>query len=370
MSHLTISVSDLRDMLDRGDPVTVVDIRRPEQYAEWTVPGSRNVDVYDALAMGDTAGIDAVDLPADRPVVAVCNVGRTSLLAVDRLRRRGLNARSLEGGMQGWSLAWNAAPVPVPGSAATVIQVRRTGKGCLSYLIGSGTEAAVIDPSVDPQIYLDLASKGGWRITAVLDTHVHADHLSRGRLLAERSGATYSLPNQQRVKFAFTALRDGDEVKVGTSAIHVIATPGHTYESACYLVDGKALITGDTLFTNSVGRPDLKASDRDEATKRAHALYASLMKLVVLPADTVVLPCHTSMPVAFDGRAVAAPLSEASKAIAALGATEEAFVRAILSRIPPTPPNHLYVVEFNESGEFPPFDPTMLEAGANRCAVS
>lgn len=369
MANLTISVSELRDMLDRGDPVTVVDIRRPEQYAEWTVAGSRNVDVYDALAMGDTSGIDTVDLPPDRPVVAVCNVGRTSLLAVDRLRRRGLDARSLEGGMQGWSLAWNAAPVPVPGSTATVIQVRRTGKGCLSYVIGSNGEAAVIDPSVDPQVYVDLAAEQAWRITAVLDTHVHADHLSRSGPLAQLTGATYYLPDQQRVKFPFAALRDGDAITVGGCTIRALSTPGHTFESTCYLVDGTALCTGDTLFVNAVGRPDLKASDRDEAAKRAHALYASLTRLRALPPDTVVLPCHTSAPVAFDGRPVATSLSEAAKAGAALGATEDAFVRAILSRIPATPPNHLYIVEFNESGEFPPFDPAMLEAGANRCAV-
>ena len=370
MTNVTITVSELRDLLDRGDPVTVVDIRRPEQYADWTIPGSRHVDVYDALQVGDTAVIDQVDLPADQPVVAVCNVGRTSLLAVDRLRRRGLDARSLEGGMQAWSLAWNAAPVPTPGARATVLQVRRTGKGCLSYLVGADGEAAVIDPSVDPQVYVDLAGSRGWRITAILDTHVHADHLSRGRLLEGLTGAPHSLPDQQRVKYPFKALKDGDEVKVGGSVIRVLSTPGHTFESACFLLEGKVLFTGDTLFVNAVGRPDLKASDREEATQRAHALYASLGKLMALPPETLVLPCHTSAPVPFDGQPVGATLSEAGKAVAALGANEAAFVTAILGRIPAAPPNHQYIVQFNEAGEFPPWDPTRLEAGANRCAVN
>ncbi|MBI3983328.1 MAG: MBL fold metallo-hydrolase [Gemmatimonadetes bacterium] len=365
-----MTVSDLRDMLDRGDPVTVIDIRFAEQHAEWTIPGSRNVDVYEALQMGDTRGIDSVTLPADRPVVAVCNVGRTSLLAVDRLRRRGLDARSLEGGMQAWSLAWNVAPVAVPGSSATVLQVRRTGKGCLSYLIGAGGEAAVIDPSVDPDVYAELAKQHGWRITVILDTHVHADHLSRARVLAELTGATQYLPDQQRVKFPFTALRDGDEIAVGGSRLRVLSTPGHTFESACYLLDGAALFTGDTLFVNAVGRPDLKAGDRTEATKRAHALWGSLQKIAALPSETLVLSCHTSEPIPFDRRAVVAPLAEALKAVAALGGTEKQFVKAILGRIPATPPNHLYIVGFNENGEFPPFDPAMLEAGANRCAVA
>lgn len=370
MSNLTISVSDLRDMLDRGDPVTVIDIRYPEQHAEWTVPGSRNVNVYEALQMGDTRAIDTIDLPSDRPIVAVCNVGRTSLLAVDRLRRRGLDARSLEGGMQGWSLAWNVAPVAVAGSKATVLQVRRTGKGCLSYVIGSSGEAAVIDPSVDPEVYASIAQERGWRVTMVLDTHIHADHLSRSRVLANLTGASYHLPDQQRASFPFQPLRDGAELTVGGARLRVVATPGHTFESACYLLDDVALFTGDTLFVNAVGRPDLKAGDREEARKRAHALWGSLQKIAALPAGTLVLPGHTSEPVPFDRRAVAAPLGEALKAARALGDGEEKFVTAILGRIPATPPNHLYIVQFNERGEFPPFDPATLEAGANRCAVA
>jgi glyoxylase-like metal-dependent hydrolase (beta-lactamase superfamily II) len=370
MNNLTISVSDLRDMLDRGDPVAVIDIRYPEQHAEWTVPGSRNVDVYEALQMGDTRAIDTIDLPSDRPIVAVCNVGRTSLLAVDRLRRRGLDARSLEGGMQGWSLAWNVAPVTVAGSRAAVLQVRRTGKGCLSYLIGASGEAAIIDPSVDPQVYASLAKDQGWRITMVLDTHIHADHLSRGRVLADLTGASYHLPDQQRASFPFQALLDGAELEVGGARLRVLATPGHTFESACYLLDDTALFTGDTLFVNAVGRPDLKAGDREEARKRAHALWGSLRRIAALPPDTLVLSCHASAPIPFDRRPVMAPLGEALKAVRALGDTEETFVTAILGRIPRTPPNHLYIVQFNERGEFPPFDPATLEAGANRCAVA
>ena len=95
-----------------------------------------------------------------------------------------MQAYSLEGGMKAWSLAWNTAEVPVQAGTVRVLQVRRTGKGCLSYLIGAGTEAVVIDASLDPQVYLGLAAGYGWRITAVLETHIHADHLSRSRQLA------------------------------------------------------------------------------------------------------------------------------------------------------------------------------------------
>src|SRR3954447_3824449 len=107
------------------------------------------------------------------PVVTVCGAGKVSLIAAEHLRARGFDARSLAGGMKAWSLAWNTAEVSLPDSAATVVQVRRTGKGCLSYLIGSDGEAAVVDASLAPDVYQNLAVEHGWEIRHVLDTHVH-----------------------------------------------------------------------------------------------------------------------------------------------------------------------------------------------------
>ncbi len=370
MSDLTISVSALRDMLERNEPVTVLDVRPSAQRAEWSIPGSRHVDAYDGLWAGDQSALSGVELPKDRPVVTVCAMGNTSLIAADHLRRRGLKALSLHGGMRAWSLAWNSAEVAVPGSKVSVVQVRRTGKGCLSYLVGSGGESSVIDPSVDPLIYQQMARAQGWRITRVLDTHVHADHLSRARELARVSGAELYLPEQNRVRFPFHQLKEGDVISVGASQLQVLHTPGHTFESSCYLLDQRALFTGDTLFVNAVGRPDLKASDPDESRKRAHALYASLRRLLALPGETLILCCHTSEPIPFDGKAVAAPLDDVRRAIPMLAEDEERFVATLLKRIPPTPLNHRHIVTFNEAGELPEEDPTMLEAGANRCAVA
>ena len=369
MSELTISVSALREKLERGEPVTVLDVRPTAQRDEWSIPGSRHVDAYEALWAGDADALSRVELPTDRPVVAVCAVGNTSLLAADQLRQRGLKALSLHGGMRAWSLAWNAADVAVPQSQAAVVQVRRTGKGCLSYVIGSAGEAAVIDPSVDVGVYHQVAQARGWRITKVIETHVHADHLSRARELARQSGAELYLPEQQRVKFGFTAVKDGDVLKVGASWLEALRTPGHTFESTCYLLDGRAVFTGDTLFIHSVGRPDLKASDAGEARTRAHALHGSLQRLLELPVETLVLSCHTSEPIAFDGRPVVAALGDVRGAVSLLAEEEQVFVEALLKRIPPTPPNHLHIVMFNEAGELPEGDPTLLEAGANRCAA-
>jgi glyoxylase-like metal-dependent hydrolase (beta-lactamase superfamily II) len=282
---------------------------------------------------------------------------------------RGFDARSLAGGMKAWSLAWNAAEVPLPGPSARVIQVRRTGKGCLSYMVGSAGEAAVIDPSVSPDVYLGLARQHAWSIRYVLDTHVHADHLSRARELARRTGAALLLPPQDRARFTFTAIAEGERVPVGNGSLTAAHTPGHTDESMSYLLDGAAVFTGDTLFTNGVGRPDLHA-DPDAARQRARALFASLARLRALPPQTIVLPAHAGEPIAFDGTPVAARIGEVDAWLSGWLASEAAFVERVNSNLPPTPPNFARIVELNEAGESPAGDPTELEAGANRCAVS
>lgn len=368
MNRQTISVEVLRDMLEQGKPVTILDVRPAAERIEWAIPGSTHVDAYAALQANDPTVLADVDLPDEGPVVAVCGAGKTSLVAAEQLQARGVPALSLEGGMKAWSLAWNTAEVPLGDEQVRVIQVRRTGKGCLSYLVGSGGEAAVIDAALDPAIYLELAKSHHWRITHVLDTHVHADHLSRGRQLANVSGAIYSLPETERVSFPLTSVYEGDVIPIGTARLKVLHTPGHTPESATYLLDNQALFTGDTLFLNAVGRPDLEAS-AGETQQRARQLYGSLQRLLTLPAETLILPGHTSEPVAFDGRAIAAGLGEVRQQTKLLSLPEETFVQQLLARIPPTPPNHQRIVTFNEAGLWPEENPVELEAGANRCAI-
>jgi len=275
---------------------------------------------------------------------------------------------SLEGGMKAWSMAWNTAEVDVPGAEPAVVQVRRIGKGWLSYVVGSGDEALVIDASVEPEVYLKLAQGRGWRITRVIDTHVHADHISRSRKLAELTGATLHLPEGAPVSYPHSPLGDGEAIEVGGATLKVVSTPGHTPESACYLLDGRTLFTGDTLFLISVGRPDLEATP-EQAEQKARALHRSLMRLLNLPPETVVLPGHTPGPVPFDGKPLSATLNKVRSEVALLQESEEVFMEKVSGRVSPTPTNHERIVELNRSGRMLEADPTELEAGANRCAV-
>jgi glyoxylase-like metal-dependent hydrolase (beta-lactamase superfamily II) len=364
-----IATETLRDWLDEGHPVTVLDVRPTAEYAEWSIPGSLHADVYDRLNVGDPHALEDVRLPEGVPVVTICAAGRMSVVAAEQLRARGLEALSLAGGMRAWSLAWNMAEVPLSGTNARVLQVRRTGKGCLSYILGADGMAAVIDPALDPEVYLSLAAQHGWRIITVVETHLHADHLSRARMLAEQAGATLALPAGHRIDVPFTPLHDGDTLTIGDVRLSVLHTPGHTPESVTFALDGTALFTGDTLFLAAVGRPDLHA-DASGAFTKAQVLFASLQRLLALPPETMILPGHTSAPVAFDRRPIVATIAEVRSAVPLLALEEATFVTSILARIPPTPPNHAQIIALNEKGAPLPDDPTELEAGANRCAIA
>ncbi len=365
----SIDVKTLQTWLEEGRPVTILDVRPAAERAEWAIPGSLHVDAYNALKAHDPAALASVNIPSNQPVVTVCAAGKTSQIAAEQLAARGVEALSLEGGMKAWSLAWNTAEIPLHDRSVRVIQVRRTGKGCLSYLIGAGEEAFVIDASLDPQVYLDLARSQGWQITRVFDTHIHADHLSRSRQLAERSGALLFLPEQQRVSFPFTAMRDGDTLATPQLTLTALRTPGHTPESTCYLLNNAILLTGDTLFPTSIGRPDLHAGEQ-EARARSALLYHSLHKLLALPSETLVLPGHASRPVSFDGVPIGARLAEIDRQVGLLHVQQAVFVETLVQRLPPTPPNYERITRLNEAGLTPPGDVTELEAGANRCALA
>jgi glyoxylase-like metal-dependent hydrolase (beta-lactamase superfamily II) len=364
----TIEANTLRDWLESRRPVTVLDVRSDEDRAQWAIPGSLHVNAYEALRTGQAGPLAAAVLPPDRPVVTVCNAGRVSQTAAAILSDRGFDARTLLGGMKAWSLAWNTAEIPLGDSPVRVVQVRRAGKGCLAYLVGSGDEAAVIDPSLPADIYVDLAHRCGWTIRHILETHIHADHLSRGRELAAKTGAALLLPVQQRVEFPFTPVAEGDRLQIGNAAIAAIHTPGHTDESTSFVLNDAAVFTGDTLFTNGVGRPDLHASV-DAPRERAGVLFHSLLRLRGLPPTMLVLPSHASEPIPFDGQPITASIGEIASWLSPWLASESAFVERVTSNLPPTPPNFVRIVELNESGNMPDVDPSDLEAGANRCAV-
>jgi hydroxyacylglutathione hydrolase len=171
--------------------------------------------------------------------------------------------------------------------------------GCAAYLFGCGSlgVCAVVDAhEEDIDAYASFAASKGMRIVYVIDTHVHADHRSGGRALAQKIGAPYCLHESADVAFPFERLRDGQELDLGNTRVKVLHTPGHTPESVCLVVtdlrrgtDPWFVLTGDTLFVGAVGRPDLPGKARENAAD----LYDSIhQKLLTLPDDVEIFPGH------------------------------------------------------------------------------
>ena len=367
MDTSKMTVAKLQRMFEEGMPVTVLDVRPQEQRDEWKIAESVHMNIYHRLVEGRKDVLDHISLSKEIPVVTVCAAGKTSQIAADILNEKGYNAYSLAGGMKAWNYAWNIAEIST--DKLTLIQVRRVAKGCLSYIIGSKDEAIVVDASLEPDVYLAIASKYNWSIKFVMDTHTHADYISRTIELAKASGAVHLFTDKADVGYTFTPFADEEEIAFGDVKLKCIHTPGHTPESACYLVNDRYLLTGDTLFLEGVGRPDLKA-DKEQAIQKANHLFASLQKIKSLGKEVIILPAHTSGAVAFDRQIIGGKLGELLPKIGLLSLDQSNFVEQTIQRIPATPPNYLQIAAINKAGNHDGIDPADLEMGANRCAVS
>jgi glyoxylase-like metal-dependent hydrolase (beta-lactamase superfamily II)/rhodanese-related sulfurtransferase len=375
----SVEVGDLLDRLDHGADLVVLDVRNDEEAGAWKLEGRRpvtavHVPYFDFIE--DPEGALA-RVPRGRELVALCAQGGSSAMVVDMLQEAGVPARNVKGGMVAYGEYLQ--PVRVAGETEgerfELWQFNRRGKGCLSYVVVSGGEAVVVDPSRHVERYLEFVAGRGARVVRVLDTHVHADHVSGGPALAARTGAPYFVAAGEgfRLDLPVTPLRDGEVVPLDGGAsleVRLMATPGHTPGSTSYLVGGKYLLSGDTLFVTSVGRPDLGG----HVVEWGRALYHTLReRIAALPDDTVVLPAHYAsvMEIGPDGL-VAARLGELRRTVPEMTiATEDAFVAAVRAAVGKPPDSYAAVIEVN-LGAPPPGNDKMTEweLGRNQCAVS
>jgi len=227
----------------------------------------------------------------------------------------------------------------------------------LSYLFGCGTmgKAVAVDVvSGDEDWFVAEADKTQSRITHVIDTHVHADHYSGGRRLAEMAGAEYCLHENASTGFPFHKLRDADRIEAGNVLIRVLHTPGHTFDSICLLVTDKRrgeepwfVITGDTLFVGSVGRPDLAGREREMAAQLYDALQSKLLKLA---DDVEIFPAHqagSACGVGLTGKPSSTIGFEKRFNLSLRAADKDEFVRLVVADIPPRPKNMDRIVAAN-----------------------
>ncbi len=376
----TVAPETLKDRIDAGEDVTLLDARMSSDYEEWRIDGenvtSINVPYFQFLE--DDIDEDVFDqIPDDREVTVLCAKGGASEFVAGTLAERGYEVNHLEDGMNGWASIYEAVEVDRYDGAGTLVQYQRPSSGCLGYLLYDDGEAAVIDPlRAFTDRYLDDADDLGVDLQYALDTHIHADHISAVRDLDDEGveGVVPEAAVDRGVTYAdeLTTAEDGDTFEVGDATIETVYTPGHTTGMTSYLVDDSLLATGDGLFVESVARPDLEEGD-EGAPDAARMLHESLQERVLaLPDDTLVGGAHFSDAAepAADGT-YTAPIGELVAEMDALRMDEDDFVELILSDMPPRPANYEDIIATNLGQNAVDDDEAFtLELGPNNCAAS
>ena len=376
----TVTPRALADRVARGDHVTVLDLRNRDEVEAWRIAGP-NVDVeqvpYARFVQAQVTG-DVADLVADvaEPVVVVCAVGEASAEVANALAGDGVDAVHLEDGMEGWARLITATETET--TAGTLVQYDRPSSGCLSYLLVAGDEAVVVDPlRAFTDRYARDASDRGANIVYAIDTHVHADHVSGVRNVARGTDAQPVLPEGARERgltYGARPLAAGETLQFGDAELRAVGLPGHTSEMTG-IEFGDVVLVGDSVFVESVARPDLEAqlaADPDAATEElAEHLYRTVTDtLGSLSPGTRLFPGHHEPGVArTDDGTFAITVEGVHDLLDALGRDRDAFVDAVRSESPP-PQNYERIIDVNLGREAIDDETAFeLELGPNNCAA-
>ncbi|MDW0114113.1 MBL fold metallo-hydrolase [Sporosarcina saromensis] len=374
MTVTAMTAGELAKKVIAKESFFILDVRNEDAFEDWKVEGENiqylNVPYFDLLD-----GVEDVldQIPTDKDVVVICAKEGSSIFVAEMLSEEGRNVHYLQGGMKAWSEHLEPVKVGDLKDGGAIYQFVRIGKGCLSYMIVSDGEAAIIDATRMTDVFINYANELGVTITNVLDTHLHADHISGGRKIAEAVNGVYWLPPKDatEVVFEYEPLEDGRTITVGNTKIDIQAlySPGHTIGSTSFIVDDAYLLSGDILFIDSIGRPDLAGLAEDWVGDLRETLYRRYRELA---EDLVVLPAHFMIieELNADG-SVAEKLGTLFAKNHGLNIEDEAEFRELVTGNLPPQPNAYQEIRQTNMGKVVPDEDTQreMEIGPNRCAV-
>jgi glyoxylase-like metal-dependent hydrolase (beta-lactamase superfamily II) len=374
---MTVNVMTSKEVTKKvfnKEELFILDVRNESDFKDWKIEGENfeylNVPYFELLD-----GVEEIieKIPTDKEVLVVCAKEGSSVMVSEMLSEAGLSVSYLKGGMKSWSEHLEPVKVGDLNDGGEIYQFVRIGKGCLSYMVVSNGEAALIDATRMTDIYLEFANSINTKITHVFDTHLHADHISGGREIAQKTGTTYWLPPKDatEVTFDYQPLEDGNDVTIGNTTINIAAlySPGHTIGSTSFVVDTKFLLSGDILFIDSIGRPDIAGKAEDWVGDLRETLYKRYREL---SDELTVLPAHFMIIDELnDDGSVSEKLGTLFAKNHGLNIEDEnAFRKLVTENLPPQPNAYQEIRETNMGKINPDVDQQReMEIGPNRCAV-
>jgi glyoxylase-like metal-dependent hydrolase (beta-lactamase superfamily II)/rhodanese-related sulfurtransferase len=394
--NLKIKPTELKGKIDNGEDIFILDVRDSKEHEPWKVSYDRYQDTA-VIPLNDLSSPEALkQIPRDKEVVTFCGHGNRSMGAAKILSEKGYNVKTIEGGLDGWNTVNDTAPVTNAGSSVNIWQIRRISKGCMSYVVASHSDrkSVIIDATCGIDKAVDnLVNENDLEITTLIETHMHADHLSGATKLAKKYGSSVYISSleQYMTKSAnddginINLIKTGDKITVGDGLVlEAIHTPGHTNGSICLIlqVNGVTkkinnsfeskkdnthiyLFTGDTLFVDGIGRPDL----HNKAEEFTHHLYNSYQtKILNLPDETLILPAHFSA--SFEhSKPIFSTIKSIKEGLELLSTPEDKFVKFVTTNLPPQPMNHEKIVSINKNMISCDSVEHSIEAGPNSCGI-
>ena len=294
MALFLYEAKDLFQWFTEKRDIVVVDVRNDKDFSRFHVespyPFSMlNVSYYDFMEVEEES---VARVPKDCSIRIICAKEGSAKYVAEILEKHGYSdVGYLAGGIKTWGNLLVPKLIKT-GSDYELYQFIRPGKASCSYGLLSGKEMMLFDPSRNIDFYLDFAAAKGCMITKTFETHLQADYIAGSRAIARKTGAVFYANDGDFKTSAnpYTTLKDGEEFSfsLGGPKVRVLFTPGHTPGSTSFLVDERYLISGDMVFINSVGRPDLGG----KAEAWASMLFDSIQKIKQLDPALMVLPGH------------------------------------------------------------------------------
>ncbi len=381
---IQMTVAELFDRLSRPNNLFLIDVRNEDEFAAWQIEGRHTPETINVpyFAFFENEAESMAQVPRGREIVVVCAKGGASDFVAAMLEEEGIPAVNLAEGMIGWGNYHVIRPVVEAGNYQ-IYQVDRVARGCLSYILISQGQAAIIDPLRHTRQYLDFLAEKDARPVLIFDTHGHADHISGGPALAAETEAGYYLHPYDAIhpfdmlpaRLDYQQLRDKQAFTLGDLQVEAVHVPGHTLGQVNFLVtadDGESFcFTGDNLFLQSFGRPDLGGQGETWAPLVYQAIFETLKERV--PARAWILPGHYARPDEADEAGLfARRLSKVWEQNLDVSHTDQdAFIQHVLSHLPEMPEQYIEIKRINVGLSNADEEvASELELGKNICALS